>query len=104
MRIEVRARDFSVTEAISSYATERVRLSLSRFRPRVTRVTVRLANDQGPRGSLEKRCVVELRLTHLEPIAVSAVEASGYEAIDSAMQKAERAASRRLARASRLVS
>ena len=76
--------------------------TLDRFKDRITRVEVHLTDESGSaksRGN-DMRCVMEARLTGLQPTTVSADGSSVEQALHDAVEKLERALSRILDRLS----
>jgi len=59
---------------------------------------VRLSDINGPRGGLDKRCGIEIRLKGASAVAIEDTEADLYVAIDRAAERAGRTLDRRLAR------
>lgn len=90
MQVSVRARGFELTKALRGHAEERVATALERLavleRPSV-RVTVTLADANGPRGGKDKVCRVRVvgAGARAEPIEVAASDL--YAAIDLAAHK-----------------
>lgn len=76
--------------------------TLNRFADRITRVEVHLTDESGSaksRGN-DMRCVLEARLTGLQPTTVSADGSSVDQALHDAVEKMERALGRMLDRLS----
>ena len=88
-----------MTEAIRNYAQRRLGTALGRYQQRLASVQVRLADINGPRGGVDKDCVVEVRGPALAPIIVRERDADLYVAIDRAAERIDRAVARRLGRA-----
>jgi putative sigma-54 modulation protein len=63
-------------------------------------VVMRLADENGPRGGLDKRCTIRAHLPGTPPVVIEQQEADLYVAIDRAADRAARAVSRRLGKAS----
>jgi ribosomal subunit interface protein len=97
MRIAVQTRGFSLTEALENHVRRRIGFTLTRAASRVRRVDVRLSDLNGPRGGVDKRCLVEVRLDGLPVVVVEDVQSDLYTAIDRAAGRAARAVMRRLA-------
>lgn len=98
MRMGILARGIALTEAIRGYAQRRVNTALGRYRQTLESVQVRLADINGPRGGIDKHCVIEVRGPALVPIIVRERNADLYVAIDRAAERVDRAVARRLAR------
>ena len=58
MRVEVRAADGALAEAMRDYIEQRLRMTVSRAGEQLGRVTVRLAEHHSPRGQADWRCQV----------------------------------------------
>lgn len=56
VRIDVARREAALTEALRGKVVRRVLLALSRFSPRLERVTVSLAEPANPLGGVDQRC------------------------------------------------
>ncbi|MCG6864114.1 MAG: HPF/RaiA family ribosome-associated protein [Thiogranum sp.] len=97
MQIAVQARGFSLTRALQEHVHQRLGFTLARGSGRVRRVAVRLSDLNGPRGGIDKRCLVEVRLDGLPAVVVEDVQADMYVAIDRAATRAARTVMRRLA-------
>jgi len=74
--------------------------ALGRFGERITRVEVRLSdqNSDKKESDDDMRCVIEARLGGLQPIVVSHQTATVEQAIDGAAEKLENAIERKLGR------
>ncbi|MBK8768375.1 MAG: HPF/RaiA family ribosome-associated protein [Burkholderiaceae bacterium] len=84
MQIEIQARGFSLTEALRTQAERRVRFALGSTSGRVRNVVMRLADENGPRGGLDKRCTIRANFPGAPPVIIEQQEADLYVAIDRA--------------------
>ncbi len=76
-----------------------VRGALDHFGERVTFVQVHLSDENGPRfGTDDKRCLMEARIAHREPIAVSHRATDVHQAVSGAATKLERSLTSALGR------
>jgi len=98
MQIDVQARNFSLTNALRGHVIRRLYFSLSTRVDHIQRVMVRLSDTNGPRGSEDKRCQIQVKLPHLPDVVFEDTEENLYAAIDRAADRAGRAVGRRLAR------
>lgn len=98
MQILVNSGSFPVTDAIEARVRADVDGAIDRFRDRVTRVEVHLEDINGPKAGVDKRCMMEVRLSGLQPMAVEHQGADLYDAITAAAGKLERAVTNRLGR------
>ena len=62
------------------------------------RARIWLADINGPRGGVDKRCQIELKLAGKNNIVIEDIEADLYFAIDRATERCMRTLSRRLSR------
>ena len=99
MQIDIKARGFRLTEGLRNQAERRVRFALGATSGRVRSVVMRLADENGPRGGLDKRCTIRANLPGAPPVIIEQQEADLYVAIDRAADRVGRAVSRRLERA-----
>jgi ribosome-associated translation inhibitor RaiA len=76
----------------------RLHFALWRFHERVSRVTVRLSDLNGPRGGVDKACRVRIRLHGMTDIRIEDAEEDLYVAISRAADRAGRTLGRRLHR------
>ncbi len=97
MLISVQCRGFSLTDAIQEHVHKRLGFTLARGGDRVRRVDVRLSDLNGPRGGVDKRCLIEVQLDGLPVVVVEDVQSDLYTAIDRAAGRAGRTVMRRLA-------
>jgi hypothetical protein len=79
MRIEVTRAAVGLSAALRARIVRRVLLALSRFGPRVRRVSVRLAEPANPLGGVDQRCRMRAWLPHRDGIHAEAIN-GGFEA------------------------
>lgn len=98
MKIDIKSQGFTLTEALRVQAERRVRFALGAAGGRVRNVVMRLADENGPRGGVDKRCTIRANLPGAPPVVIEHQESDLYVAIDRAADRAARAVSRRLER------
>ena len=98
MRMGILAKGIEMTDAIRTYAQKRLRTALGRYPQAVASADVRLNDINGPRGGVDKQCLVEVRGPAFSPIIVREDDADLYVAIDRAADRVDRAVARRLGR------
>jgi ribosomal subunit interface protein len=88
------------SEKLTGYVESMVTDALNRFRDRITRVQVHLAdeNSRVKSGENDMRCTMEARVSGLKPIAVSEQAASLDQAISAAVDTLEKSLNRTLGR------
>jgi putative sigma-54 modulation protein len=98
MKLDIQARDFSLTDSIQTYVKERINYLFGARYDQIQRITVRLGDVNGPRGGVDKRCRVKITLPRLNEIVIEDVQTDLYVAISRAMERASRTVNRRLNR------
>ncbi|HHJ16919.1 MAG TPA: HPF/RaiA family ribosome-associated protein [Gammaproteobacteria bacterium] len=98
MQIDIQARNFQLTEALSNHTERRLGFALSARDDHIQRVIVRLSDINGPRGGVDKHCHIQVVLAHMPDVVIEDTEADLYAAIDRAADRAGRTVARRLAR------
>ena len=98
MQLNIQARGFVLTDALRKYTEKRLKFAVARDDNVVMRARIRLADINGPRGGVDKRCQVELALAGQCNIVIEDTQADLYFAIDRACDRAMRTLTRRLMR------
>ena len=98
MQLDIQTNGFSLTEAIRNYTARRMQFALDRNDGHIMHVRVSLADINGPRGGIDKRCQINLALAGQNSIVIEDTEADLYIAIDRATDRCERTLARRLER------
>lgn len=98
MQVEVQARGFALTEALHAHVVGRTGRALSHCESRIQKVAVRLFDTNGPRGGVDKHCMICAHLDDIPVVVVESCDEDMYAAVDSAARRAGLAVSRRLTR------
>jgi hypothetical protein len=100
MQIQVNASNgIQNKEALERWADGEIQGILSRFADDVTRVEVHMSGETpGKSGGGDKRCTMEARLAHHQPVATSHDAPSQDEAFRGALAKLKRVVEHTLAR------
>lgn len=85
MKLEVRSDTH--TKVDLTEVTEAVESGLSRFRERLTHVSVHLSDANGPKGGADARCALEARAAGRQPVAVTSEGVAPQQAVKSAIDK-----------------
>ncbi len=96
MRIHLRVRDLSDDDGLLDYVEYRARFALGRFSPRIPSLYVTLADDNGPRGGIDKSCRATAHMHGMPSITVSSLDASPRQAVDRALSRLSRSVRRSL--------
>jgi ribosome hibernation promoting factor len=97
MKIEIRARRFSLTDGLRQHVVRRIEYALRSYRVWVDRVEVQLGDVNGPRGGADKFCHVVVRLPSLPALVIRDLGVDLYAVISSAAERAGRTVGRRMA-------
>ena len=62
MKLLVVGEKTSAPEGLHNFITRRLHFALGRFAPEVERVTARVEDVNGPRGGMDKRCRMDVKL------------------------------------------
>ena len=96
MKIGIQCRGFSITSAIAERVRNRLDFLLGRGFNRLRRVDVTLSDLNGPRGGVDKRCLIKVSIDGLRPVVVEDIQSDLYRAIDRAAGRASRTVLRRM--------
>lgn len=98
MQIHIHANAFELTDSIKDYVEEKLALALSWNQDDLTKISVRLADINGPRGGADKSCHLLIVLKGKKQLVIEDVQADLYVAIDRAIERGARSVSRQIAR------
>jgi len=90
MNIDIHAQGFAVTHALAEHVRRRLGFVLARHGDRVRRVAVRLGDENGPRGGVDKFCRIQVQLLDAPTAAIEDVGADLYAVIDRAADRVGR--------------
>ena len=100
MRLSVSGDRVNVDPLLREYIDRHLYFALGRFGPAIDHVDIRLGDTNGPRGGVDKRCriVVRLRAADSTSIAIDDVDKSLHAAIARATARVGRTVARTLDR------
>lgn len=98
MQVVIHSAGFNLTQALRHYAEQRIGTALGWSRHHVRRLTLSLADINGPRGGVDKRCTLHAVLACGREVVIKETRADLYAAIDQAAGRADRAVLRQLGR------
>lgn len=96
MKITTTTRDFELTDDLREYVEYRLAFALSPFQDRVRSVVVVLSDTNGPKGGIDKRCLVKTRLRGLSELIIAETESDFRIAVNRAADRTKRNLARRL--------
>jgi hypothetical protein len=98
MQLDIRRQGIEIDDDAKARLLRRLDFALGRLGRHVTRVWIHLADENGPRGGIGKRCRILVRLQHLPDILVEDRDADLNVLIDRTVNRAGLAARRELDR------
>lgn len=99
MLVKINAASFDSSPELNAHVQDQVDKATQRFAARVTRVDVHLHDDNAHKKSAtDKRCVLEARLTGMEPLTVEHAGEDVYKTVAEAAGKLERLIGHKLER------
>lgn len=101
MKIDIQAHGVELTDSLREHVERRLGFTLSQFQDRIRGMVVRLSDVNGPKGGIDKRCYLGVRLNGLSEIVVEETEADFHVAVNRAADRAKRTLVRRLRRVRR---
>jgi|SRR4051794_10542018 putative sigma-54 modulation protein len=82
MNIDVRGRHLDVSEPLRAYAQRRVQFAIGSFEPRIRGVGICITDVNGPRGGVDKACVITVLVNHGRSLFARARGANAYSTVD----------------------
>ena len=98
MNIKIQSRDFQLTEALHMQISAKLQLILSRYGHKIRKTEVILSDVNGPRGGVDKCCVMKFRINHLKTIVVKDTTSDMYESISNCALRVRRTLERQFGR------
>jgi putative sigma-54 modulation protein len=96
MQLELRVRNANLVDALRAYVERRLRFALDRFDNRISRITVRVDEFNGPRGGVDKHCRMQVDVLPSGTLRVEERQADLVAAIDRAAHRLNRLVAREL--------
>ena len=90
MHIDIQSLGFPITGALTNHARRRLQFVLTRRSDRIQRVVVRLGDENGPRGGVDKFCRIQVRLLNAPVAVIEEVSSELYAVIDRATDRVGR--------------
>jgi putative sigma-54 modulation protein len=99
MQYDIQCLGFPTTDALTHHVRRRLGFGLTRHSARVARVVVRLGDENGPRGGVDKFCRIQVHLVDAAQVVINDCGPELYAVIDRASDRAARTVAKRLERA-----
>ena len=98
MRLVIRSKNVRLHDSLRESVELRMRFALTRFNERIRDVVVTLADVNGPRGGIDKRCRVVVRLIPSGKVSIEDTDVDFEMAVTHAADRTGRAVARKLQR------
>lgn len=98
MRLEMRGVNFDLADDLKHHIERRLGYALSRFADRIDRLSVHLADINGPRGGIDKRCRIAVNLVPRGAVMVEGTGDNPFTLISDSAKRARRSVRRLLER------
>lgn len=102
MIVDIHGQGFTVTPALAEHVRRRLGFVLTRHSDHIRRVAVRVGDENGPRGGVDKYCRIQVHLLDAPFAMVEDVGADLYAAIDRAADRVGRVVVKHLDRTHRV--
>lgn len=90
MNVDIHGQGFAVTQALADHVRRRLGFVLARHSDRIQRVSVRVGDENGPRGGVDKFCRIQVHLLDAPVAAIEDVGTDLYTVIDRAADRVGR--------------
>ena len=90
MNVDIHGQGFAVTQALADHVRRRLGFVLARHGDRILRVSVRVGDENGPRGGVDKFCRIQVHLLDAPVAAIEDIGADLYAVIDRAADRVGR--------------
>ena len=90
MNVDIQSQGFPLTSALAEHARRRLRFVLTRHSDLIQRVVVRLGDENGPRGGVDKFCRIQVHLLDAPVALIEDIGLDLYTVIDRAADRVGR--------------
>ncbi len=98
MQIDIHSLDSGLPQGIREWTESRLLFALGQFDTRVRAVKVRLRDENGPKGGMDQRCLMEARLLGAGTVYAQVRDSDAYAAVSRAAARLGRCVSSQLDR------
>jgi putative sigma-54 modulation protein len=96
--VDIHGQGFTVTPALAEHVRRRLGFVLTRHTDRIQRVAVRVGDEIGPRGGVDKFCRIQVHLTDVPVAVILDVGVDLYAVIVRAADRVGRIVAKRIDR------
>ena len=90
MQMQLSARNFKMKQDLHDLVERRLQFALGRFSSRIKRVRLVLSDENGPRGGIDKKCLIEVSLVASGKMLVEVTDAEIEPAVSRAADRIAR--------------
>lgn len=90
MQMQLSARNFKMKQDLHDLVERRLQFALGRFSSRIKRVRLVLSDENGPRGGIDKKCLIEVNLVSSGKVLVEVTDAEIEPAVSRAADRVAR--------------
>lgn len=90
MIVDIHGQGFTVTPALAEHLRRRLGFVLTRHSDRIQRVAIRVGDENGPRGGVDRYCRIQVQLLDAPVAVIKDVGAELYAVIDRAADRVGR--------------
>ena len=98
MKLVISTKNVNLDDTLRKHIEQRIYFAFSRFSPRISRVSVMAEDINGPRGGIDKRCRIVVKLERSGELTVEATDADMSAAVSAVADRVGRAVQRELER------
>lgn len=95
MHVTVRGRHIDMSEPLRLHAERRTRFATGAFHERIESLDICIADVNGPRGGVDKRCAIVVTFRSGGSVLARGVDADAYFAVDRAAARVRTLLARR---------
>ncbi len=96
MKLSIFDKDGLLSDAAMKQIESKLAAALSKFGPRIQKVTLSVSDANGPRGGRDQVCQVNVMIKNSAAVVASVTDTSLSKAISRAINRSERAVARRV--------
>ena len=89
--LEIRDLDGALDGSLDAWVHERLGRQLGKYLAQIERIHVRFGDENGPKGGIDRNCMIHVVLSALPPVVVEMRAGEDREAFDLAAGRTERA-------------
>jgi putative sigma-54 modulation protein len=96
MKIEIKSKNIDLTENLQRHIARQIEFGLGRLSSHIRKVSVRLADINGPRGGVDQQCQLIISMDQLPDVLIEDTASDLTFAVNRAADRASRTVSRKI--------